>query len=199
MTSKTRVTGSARRVPFIATVVVALGLLTAACGSTNETATPSVASLPDAGESAAEPGDLTGSDEESEEPEVSEADAEAAQLRYEKCLDDNGVNFGDLSGDDDSSVQQLETEGDIEDFNDAMAECEEILEDTFGEFELSPEQQAEFADAEAKFNACLAENGFTIEDGVMAIEEDDFEASEAALEECNEVFEQLNEQLGDDQ
>jgi hypothetical protein len=161
------------------TAVLSVALLAAACGSGSEAeGAPAVAAL-----------------------------AEEANVAFEQCLADNGVDnaFGGSGGEsidgeeDGPQTMRLDfdSEEEAEAFNEALDECNEIFEDAFGEFELSPEQEAEFADAEAAFNQCMAEQGFEMSDGGFEVE--DIDDLDATTDQCDEIFEDLNDSIGEDE
>jgi hypothetical protein len=190
-----------RRIPTAVGALLAIGLLASACGSTATDDGPEVAALPpENGESAA-PADDADGDTSVDPEEVSEEDAEAAMFRYDQCMIDNGVDVDELFGDvEDGGTVTIEADDDFDAqyaaYEAANEECESILEEVFGDFSLSPEQEVEFADAEAKFNQCMTDSGFPISSsgegeaaGFEVDAEADFEELEAAMDECNKVFE----------
>lgn len=175
---------------------LALGLLGAACGGdTEQAAAPAVASLPDATPSSSEaetPSDDAGP--------VSDEDAEAAQLRFDQCMLDEGVDQNELFGDasEDGGIIVEADEADFQAYEAALEMCEPILEAVFGDFTLSPEQTAAQADIEARFNQCMVDQGFTMSDGGIELDESqDPTDLEAAFDMCDEVFEELNEVFGE--
>ena len=132
--------------------VLSLALVLAACGSgAADTSAPTVPSIdePDRVEASA-----------GTSPE--EVDPEEAMREYDECLAEHGVDlpepdedgvviFGEVAGDDGPSG--------FAEFDAAMETCGTILDEAFGEFELDPEQAAEFADQELEFARCMRENG----------------------------------------
>ena len=191
-----------RRIPTAVGALLAIGLLASACGSTATDDGPEVAALPpESGESDAPAEDNDGP--ASVDPEdVSEEDAEAAQFRYDQCMIDNGVDVEELFGDvEDGGAVTIEADDDFEAqyeaYEAANEECEPILEEVFGDFSLSPEQEAEFADVQAKFNQCMSDSGFPITPsgdsgeaiGFEVDADGDFEELESAMDECNKIFE----------
>lgn len=201
----------------LAAGAMALLMLAGACSSSDDETAPTVATLPteapaDAPASSAadtEPGDDTPVNPE----DVSDEDAEAAQLRFDQCMADQGVDqeelFGDAAGDSGDDNQATAIKIDDESFNfeayeAALEECEPILEAFFGDFTLSPEQEAMASDAQAQFSQCMSDQGIDIDSGGDAggtvsfeISEDEFDqdAMNAAFEECDKVFEELNTSL----
>ncbi len=196
-----RPTITARYRLLLACPLLAIGLLAGACGSGDVEDDRSVAALPDdpqdpgSGDSIDGNSNDADSDRDSDEP-VSEADAEAAMLAFEQCLADEGVEdpFGDLDGEGGGVVMlDAADEGEFEAFQAAQEKCTPILEDAFGEFELSPAEEAAQKDAEVKFNQCMTDLGFDVSgEGGIAIGEDfDSDAINEAFEECGTVFEEI--------
>ena len=104
----------------------------------------------------------------------------------------------------------------LEDFEAAEAECEHHLEGIDTGFDLNPEQQAMFDDAMLEFQKCMEEQGIDLPDiddqggFTIAVEGDadpqdsgsgfsdfGFEEFEAAAEECEHVFAELEAQIDD--
>lgn len=195
-------------------LLLALGLLAAACGTETQTDERSVAALtaPEtdepAGDSDSDNDGARDSDNNGDGEGPTQEEIERAELQFEQCLEDNGVSlgggvFGDSDGesvagveefgDGDGATQSFEIgEGDFEEFEAAMAECDKLLEDVYGTFTPSPEQEAAMADAQAAFDACMAENGIDIEsegsDGAISLQidsDEDFEEMEAVMDECS--------------
>ena len=85
-------------------------------------------------------------------------DPEEAFQEYAACMREHGIEVPDP----DSGGGVIEIGGDGMDFE-AMEEagkaCEPILEGAFGEFEISPEQEAEIRDQELAFAKCMRDNG----------------------------------------
>lgn len=134
-----------------------------------------------------------------------EVDPEIAMAEYEKCMADEGVSVQILSADDasgdsfdvadnaptdnaptdDSAIGQ---DFDQEDVEAAEEICGPILENAFGDFELSPEQEAEMADAMLEVQRCMSDAGFDIDLDGGAFEigpEIDFEEFDAAMRACS--------------
>lgn len=174
------------------TKLVALAFATAlslgACQTTDEVA----AELPTLEEPAAE-GAEDIENKDSEDSEVSEADAELAMAQFESCMSDAGIDIGAV-GADGGFTESFESDTDASsetanntDIEAAMDECNSILEDAFGEFDLSPEQQAELEDSNLELSRCLADAGFDVDlsGGSFALDESiDFEEFEAAMATC---------------
>lgn len=135
--------------------------------------------------------------EEGEDSEISEEDAEAAIAQYDKCMADFGIEL-DLGsagggGADVESTQFVEGADDggalfdEDSFDEASETCDPILEDAFGDFELSPEQEAEMADQMLEMQKCLADAGFDIDmsEGAFELDPDvDFDEFENAMSQC---------------
>ncbi len=197
-------TSSRLRRSRLAPLLVGTAMLFAACGSGAEAAEePTVAALPET-ETTVDTEDTA--DSGSEDGDKEELTPEEAQLAFSQCLEEQGVEdpFGGsgdgeaISGDDDdegSAAIQIDSEEDFEAFEEAMDACNELLGDAFGEFEATPEQEAMMADAELKFNQCMADNGFEMSDGAIELDEGDFEKMEEATAECDDAFDELNEAI----
>lgn len=204
---------SAPRRRFTALVAVS-ALALAACGSTDTDPTAAVADVPAAGTETdadggsgsgdgADDGADAGSDSGGDREPPTQEEVEAASLAYEQCLDDAGVDidFGSGGGEAiDGSTDGEAGNGavidggefdDIDGLEAAFEECEGILEDTFGSFEPSPEDEARLRDAEAAFANCMSERGFDFEEpgdgsGVIQFDESvDEDALQEALDECS--------------
>ncbi len=202
-------------------------LVLAACGSGSSggesSDVASIGSTPDA--ASAEPSAQDSTQEPVSEEEAV-ADAEKAFEDYQQCLSDLGIDdgvfisFGDGEGAavDGEVTEAVEADGagdgsfsDItpEQIEQMQEECDPILANIDNGFDLSPEQEAEFRDAELAFAQCMRENG--LEDfpdpaargadvegeastglgGAIEIGEGDFEAFEEAAEACDHIFEEL--------
>lgn len=179
------------------TVVAALAL--SACGTQADDQAADLPTLAD--ETTTNVGDdQAGADDESGDREISEADEQRAMAEYEACLSDLGVDFSTSDdGDDGGSIDELEIQpedgsdeiADIDALEQAFAECDSIIEDTFGSFELSPEEEAEMNDQMLALQRCMADKGidadFSGGNGSAAIELDpdtDWDALDAAMSEC---------------
>lgn len=137
--------------PLISRLALLAGLmlLLAACGSaTAETTPPTLPSI----ESEAAPGS------EATTSTTEPVDPDDAFLEYTACMRDMGVDMPDPTSDGDT-VMIVGEDSDPEAFEAAMAECDPILEAAFGEFEMTPEQDAERLDMELAFARCMRENG----------------------------------------
>ena len=167
----------------------AILLSLAACGGDSGTTAPTLASLSDA--SAAGPADTTTT--------TVAVDPEVAFQEYAACMREHGVEMPDPSIDGDGGVISIGGEGfDIEAMDEAAAACDPILEGAFGEFELSPEEEAEIRDQELALAQCMRDNGVDWPDptgdfgsggAVIELGDEDPETVNAALDVCSkEVF-----------
>jgi len=102
----------------------------------------------------------------SDQTETTEEDAPNSadvQLTYAKCMRENGVDWPDPSSD--GGTQKVDLTGvDDETLAAAEKECESVLKDAYGEFELSPEDEAKKHDADLVFARCLRERGIEVPD-----------------------------------
>ena len=167
---------------------ILLGL--AACGgSAADTTTPTLPSLAGSTPDAQADGTTT---------TTAAVDPEDAMLEYAACMREHGVDIPDPGSEAGGSFAiTLDGDGNFDAFEEAAAACDSILEDAFGEFELTPEQEAELRDQELEFARCMRENGIDWPDpdpsGGGVIEfglGDDVDPDEinAAMEACGEVF-----------
>lgn len=211
---------------FLLAATMAAALVLSACGSTSQADTAStdtgdqtVASLPEAPaetgtDEAGSDGDVdsgadTTNDSSNDQGAAEDLSPEEAQLRFEQCLEDAGIEnpFGDAEGEsitgEDGGEQgttfalELDDEADFE----AFEKCNEIMGEAFGEFTPSPEQEALLKDAELEFNQCMTDKGFDIsgEGGGFEIEGDiDFDELDAAASECDSAFDALNSALAEE-
>ncbi len=186
-------------------LIAALGMLGAACGPTSAaTDEPTVAAIdePSAPDGTEEPADTNPDDPPSAE------EVEAAQLRFDQCMADQGIDIDEMfgegpdSGDGDAVEIEVDEDADFEammaKLDEANRICQPILEEVFGSFELSPEDESAFADAQAAFSECMADAGFDIDTGddgsmVFGFETsgDDIEAMESAMTECSSIMEKV--------
>ena len=197
-------------------LLAALGLLGAACGPTSAAEDgPTVAALDEADATTAASNSTAGSADANPDEPPTEEEAEAAQVRFDRCMADQGIDVDELFGEvtDSGGGAAVEIEVDEEvDFEAMMAEldeanriCQPILEEVFGSFELSPEDESAFTDAQAAFSECMADAGFDIDtgdDGSMVFgfetDGDDIEPLESAMTECNKIMEQVLSDQGVD-
>jgi len=134
-------------------LLLAIGLLAAACSGTDSDA--GVASLE--GESVSE---------QSQDAEIDSASQEDAVMAFTVCLRDEGLDVDDPVVDDQGNLRPPRLR-DIEDLDREVAEtafesCNEYLEDvTFG---LDSEDRTEREDELLAFAACARENGYDMPD-----------------------------------
>ena len=183
-------------------------LVLSACGSTaasdaaNEESetTATVASLPEQTSTEEATADEASSAEDSElvDESVEELTAEEAQLKFEQCLLDAGID-SPFAGTEGESIGASEDgagiafELDEEDFE-AFEKCNEILSESFGEFTPSPEQEAIIQDAQLEFDQCMTDKGFDVSGGASfelgeGVSIDDLQV---ASDECSSVFDVLS-------
>ena len=191
------------------------------------------------------------SDPASDTPTTSTVDTSAVEAPenpedafalYDECLQDAGFGGGFVVGADDATSGAISVEEfdlgdavevdpqnvgiedlDFEEFDEAMRACEGHLANVDGGFDLSPEEQAAFDDAQLEWADCMEEQGVELPDidtnGGFAIQVEvdgdaidpatgqpdfeaadfDFETFEAAASQCDQVFEELNSQIEGDQ
>ena len=138
---------------------------------------------------------------------TSAADREAARIRFQQCLRQNGVDVAPTTSQGGgASGPSTRTEGDSDKMREAVRACDKYRKDAFGE--LTPEQRQEFQDAFAKFSSCMRKEGVEVpappaagggSGGRGAIVRQRIEASpkaRAAMEACRENLPQGSEQGG---
>ncbi len=168
--------------------VAAIAVLAAACGSSSSAAdAPELASIDEPTAT------TTATEDEPEAAETPEAvDPDQAFAEFEACMADHGVTvaIGGVGG---ASVDELDPSSDQieevtpEDLEGAEAACEPILDNAFGSFDLSPEQEAERADELLEMQQCLAEAGFDLDmsGGRFEVPQDvDFDEFDNAMNDC---------------
>jgi hypothetical protein len=84
----------------------------------------------------------------------SSSDQDAARVKLEQCLRDNGADLPSESDGPGRSEVRINKE--------AMDACEEERKAAFGE--ITPEQQQEFRDAFARFASCMRDHGVDLPD-----------------------------------
>ena len=217
----------------------AIALSAAACGGDTATDTAdarsnAIATLDDG----TAPSESSSSDSTTD-PSVSDAEApddpELAYALWDECMADAGFDISTsfAGGADGLAVEELEldavdpqTDGfsspeDFDDsFQEASAECDKHLANVDAGFDLTPEQQAQFEDAQIEWAACMTDAGFEIPEisgeggAAISIEigptdgdpqsegfgegDFDFEAFETAAEACSSAFDELDDLLGDE-
>lgn len=219
-------------------VFIPLLMIVGACGSGDEGAGGGVASLTDDGTGPSAGADAAPDDTGLEAPE----NPEDAFALFGECMTDAGFDFGEaisvgggdgsggaitvepggtVLGNDEIDPQQqggsLE-EFDLDAFDEANEACEGHLANIDGGFDLSPEQEAAFEDAQLEWSRCMEEQGIEVPEvdgsggaGVVIVEgpvgdadpqggsasfedlEFDFEGFEEAAELCQSVYDQYDE------
>src|SRR5215207_4369583 len=86
-----------------------------------------------------------------------EAKADAARIRLERCLRENGVDVPEPQAGRRTTIRV-----DASKMRTAMQKCRRYQEAAFGN--ITPEQREEFRDAAAKFAACMRQNGVDLPD-----------------------------------
>ncbi len=171
-----------RRLTLLGAMLLAL----AACGGEGTSTAPTLPTV----EAAAPDASSTTTTTEAIDPEDAFQD-------YTECMREHGVEMPD-SGDGGGRgvIVMGGDDMDFEAFEEAAASCDSILEAAFGEFEMTPEMEAEMRDQELAFARCMRDNG--IEDwpdpagdlsGDMSIElPEDLDPDElnAAMETCSQ-------------
>lgn len=184
-----KISAPTRKSPRFIILAAAIAILAGACGSSSDTtAAPELASIDEPPGAAAVTSD--------DDPEVAETpgavDPDQAFAEFEACMADHGVTVA-ISGSGGAPVDDLvpgpepAREVTPEDLEAAEAACEPILDDAFGSFDLSPEQEAEQADALLEMEHCLAEAGFEIDmtGGSFQVPQDvDFDEFNLAMNDC---------------
>lgn len=212
-------------------------LVAAACGGgtdTTDAASNAVATLDDGTETSAS--GSTATDDTAVSDVEAPDDPELAFALWDECMADAGFDIGtSLAGEGDGeglAVEDIELDASDpqtdgfsspenfdESFQEASTECDKHLANVDVGFDLSPEQQAQFEDAQIEWAACMGEAGFEIPeiggDGVaLSIEvgpengdpqsqgfgegDFDFEAFEEAAEACDSAFDELKDVFGDE-
>ena len=171
--------------PRLLILAGALLLVLAACGG--DTAATTAPTLPTLSDETA--------DASTEATTTTEAvDPEEAFQEYTQCMREHGIEMPDPSTDS-GGVIEIEADGgdlDFSAFDEAAAECDPILEAAFGEFALSPEQEAEMMDQELALAQCMRAEGIDWPDptGDMNVmidlgEDVDPDTLDAALNKCS--------------
>jgi hypothetical protein len=96
---------------------------------------------------------------------TSDADREEAALKFAKCMRDQGLDFPDPKPDSEGRLRfQIPrgAAGNRDKFQSAAQNCQQYLEDVRGQ--ISPEQQAEFRDAQLKYAKCMRAEGVDVPD-----------------------------------
>ena len=166
----------------IAALAVVTAVMLAACGGGGATS-PTMPSLTDT----SVPGEQTTT--------TVEVDPEEAMLEYTACMREHGVDMPDPSSSEGGGFIIESDETSFETVEEAEKECSPILGAAFGDFELTPEEEAEMRDRELAFAQCMRDEGIDWPDpgpdGVSVIEfgtDDDVDPDtmNAAMETCSE-------------
>ncbi len=163
-----------------AALAAATALVLAACGGTGDATSPTLPSLTDT---------TTAGEQTTTTVSV---DPEEAMLEYTACMRENGVDMPDPSSGEGGVFSIGGDDLDFEAFEEASAACDPLLEAAFGDFELSPEQEAEFRDQELAFAKCMRDEGIDwpdpSPDGNPVIDlgsDDDPETLNEAMQACS--------------
>lgn len=218
-----------------ASLAAALLAFTAACGGTDgdTDADLGVASLDDGAAPAAasdvDPsGDQPGNDE-AQQAGTQESDVDApenpedALALFDECMGDAGFTSLSETADDDGLLEVIgdgeaaaagpQEDLDPDEFEEILSGCEAHLANIDGGFDISPEQQAQFEDAQLEWTECMREQGVEVPEmdssgsgmiviggpgddadpQVASVDELDFEQFQEADMICSEVFEQFQE------
>lgn len=210
--------------------LTAVILLAAACGGDDVSTDEGIASLNEGADQV----DTVPVDAAVEAPE----NPEDAFALFGQCMTDAGFDFGDTAGatgliqiapnaaDSGDDVVNPQDQGgsfedfDAEAFDEANKVCEGHLANVDSGFDMTPEQQAAFDDAQLEMSKCMEEQGFAIPDlvsggdgGTILIEDVpgvddpqsgssstddldfDFEGFQEASEMCQSVFDDLDGQF----
>ena len=205
MTSSTKKPGR-----WLIAPVTAIALTAAACGSTGTaTDAPELASIEEAAATTStastDDGAAPADDSPDDEPEASADDSadnaepaapvdpDQAFAEFEACMAEYGVTVA-IGGPGGASVDELDPTGDQpfenitpEDIEAADAACQPILDNAFGSFDLSPEQEAEQADAMLEMQQCLSAAGFDIDmtgNAFQLSSDIDFDEFDKAMNAC---------------
>ncbi len=216
---------TSRQIRRTAALFAAIALLAAACGNgSDDSAEAGVASISDG----AAVGDQQGASAQgtAEAP----TNAEDAFGLYDACMKEAGieiqeVEFDGAGGIEIEDLDGTETDpqsgGSAEDpegasYSEADAECSKHLVNVDAGFDLTPEQEAAFRDANLKWEKCMTDQGIEIttaasggldvdseqaeadpQDAEASQPDFDFEAFDAASEKCQSIFDELDSQLPD--
>ena len=169
-------------------LAIAAALVLGACQTTDQQTTqlPTLETASEESTSVTDPNEPASGDNDAE------VDPELAMAEFEACMAEAGIELG-TAEEEGEFVQSFEIEaGDAapdaaEDIEAAFEQCNSILENSFGEFDISPEEQAELDDANLALTRCLAEAGFDVDfsDGGFTLDDTiDFAEFEAAMTSC---------------
>lgn len=91
---------------------------------------------------------------------TSAADRDAARIRFQQCMRQNGVDVAPSTSQGSGSGPSTRIEGDGDKLRDAAQKCAKYREEAFGE--ITDEQRQEFQDAFAKFSSCMRKQGIEL-------------------------------------
>ena len=169
-----------RHLALLGAILLAL----AACGgATSEATSPTLPSL-------SEP---SAQEQPAATTTTMAVDPEEAFREYAACMREHGVEMADPGTDGGGAITIGGDAFDVEALEEAGKACDPLLEGAFGEFEMTPEMEAEIRDQELALAQCMRANG--VEDwpdpdasGATMIELGDVDPDtvNAAMEVCSE-------------
>jgi hypothetical protein len=142
-------------------------------------------------------------------------DPEEALQAFAECMRENGIEgfqdpeldedgritFGRSAGDGD--VDQAPGPGDLDEFEDAMQACRDLLPEGLGPGNISPEEEAAFQDALLKYAQCMREHGIDMPDpdfseggGVIATGGDGVDPNDPEFQDADDACRHLIEDVG---
>lgn len=138
--------------PRLALLGALLVVLAACGGATTDSTSPTLPSIAEqaTAEDAVPRSEATTSTTETVDPDE-------AMQEYATCMRENGVDMPDPGTD--GAIMIGGPDVDPTTVDAAMAECDPILEAAFGDFEMSPEMEAEQRDLDLAFSRCMRDNG----------------------------------------
>jgi len=200
--------------PVCAATIAVLSLTATACGGSQASEPSSeVASIGDDGSTTDSTPDGT-ADGSGGDVDAPSDPAEAGAL-FDACMEDQGIEQAAPTGDgldvaDNAVGDEVDPQSGAsfsdEELDAAVEKCEFHLANVDDQLEMSPEQEAALADAEAAFNACMSDLGIDLgdtgDDGGISVEmeaadpQDDanaekFEAFQEASNQCAGVFDDI--------
>lgn len=133
-------------------------------------------------------------------PNVSENDIEAAVIEHRNCMIDHGAKEENLAPIDGSAYSVTFGDNEFEVHEAAEQACKSILDRVFGEFVLSPEQEAENADRELRRNRCMTERRYPNGESPQPASDliSDMEAANRAFEDAFKECFRIEEQRRND-
>jgi hypothetical protein len=211
-----------------------LALFAASCGGSKsaDAADAGVASIADDSADASSSDTDIQEDGGATDDPTAPTDPEDAFALFDECMADAGFDFGgsmtSIDGESSRAVISISPDGsatgadpqqeaesfedfDFEAMDAADTGCSVHLSNLDDDFDLSPEEQAQFDDAMLEFTKCMEEQGIEIpeleggsgiviagpdlgddpQSGAPSFDDIDFEAMDAAFAECGQVFEDL--------